>query len=124
MGIISYLRLVLFLSPHASRIFPVWFRLVRVRLRATLRLLSQIDILLNHDWVTFSNQHHTLVGRVVYLLSDVIISLKSPDHLLQAVEMVSVFGKDEPKQEPNVPLQSGTVTGTATEEKEGVRQNV
>ncbi len=47
----------------------------------------------------------------------------SPDHLRQAVEMVSVFGKEEAKREPKDSLRSGTVTGTGTEEKEEVRQD-
>ena len=46
----------------------------------------------------------------------------SPSHLQQAVEMVSVFGKEQ-KPEPKGPLQSGTVTGTGTAEKEEVRQD-
>ena len=46
----------------------------------------------------------------------------SPSHLQQAVEMVSVFGKKQ-KPEPEGPLQSGTVTGTGTAEKEEVRQD-
>jgi len=46
----------------------------------------------------------------------------SPSHLQQAVEMVSVFGKEQ-KPEPEGPLQSGTVTGTGTAQKVEVRQD-
>jgi len=50
----------------------------------------------------------------------------SPSHLQQAVEMVSVFGKDR-KSERNLaekpPSPDGTVTGTGTAEKEEVRQD-
>jgi hypothetical protein len=43
----------------------------------------------------------------------------SPSHLQQAVELVAGFGKDE-KPTLEGSLQSGTVTGTGTEEKEEV----
>ena len=51
----------------------------------------------------------------------------SPDHLRQAVEMVSVFGKDESKpegvMEEKARFLAGTVTGTATKEQDEVRKD-
>ncbi len=47
----------------------------------------------------------------------------SPSHLREAVEMVSMFGKDQ-RPNPEQELQKETVTGTGIEEKERVSETV
>ncbi len=95
------------------------------------------------EWVTWHDLRHTFASRlamqsvplatIAALLRHSTTSLVkryahlSPDYLKDAVEMVSVFGKDESKpegvMEEKARFLAGTVTGTATKEQDEVRKD-